>query len=444
MAIAKPNRETKTCDIVTTAIPEQYDTITQSERVTPLDIQVACTEGSPWTVTYYRQRLRAHNEQRYSDTELSPSFQSYVRIKNLVLRVTAPLNADVVDGINKSSGTAIVTGIVPIVGDAFVGAMMAGVYYVFNVTSVTPLTFLNTTAFSIEYEMVCEANTSSPRIQDLTNKTFKTMVWDGTLGSCGQPLVGEGTAELRKELLNMIVRLMDEYMRLFLDADTDLFILEEEGLKLYDNHLTIFILHTWPLEKTVLGKRIRGISPIESERIYDTLWDELVQQSDVLFNVKQKLGMIRTNYYDRNMSRINTMAHRTNYIVGHDDESIHGTDAINSVYVDPAVLIPEVSFKDITSPMYGMITDDDYYVLTEHYYNRSGGPVIDRMAQAFLQGESVSEESIITLVRNWKEWPMANKYWQTPLLVLLMRYVLEGKKGESLEGAASPPCENNY
>ena len=444
MAIAKENIDRKVCVKTPQSTPEAYDTITKSDRATPLDVQVACESGSPWPVTYYRQRLGRDNEMRYSDTELSPSFQSYVRIKNLVLRVTRGIEPSVEEGINTSTGTAIVTGITPIVGDSFVGALVAGMYYVFNVTSVTPMTFLASTAYNIEYELICTADINSARIQDLTNKTFKTMVWDGTLGSCGQPLVSEEVALVRDELNDMLSVLMNEYLRLFLDADTDLFILEEDGIKLYDDHLTQFILHAWPLERTILGKRVRGISPNISEKIYHTLWDELIHRSKLIMKTTNVLGMIDSNQYNYNYSEINTMAHRVDWVVGHNVENIANTTPFSSVFSEAVTVIPEIAFNNAVSPLYAPITNDEYYVLTEAYYNGTGGPVLDRMTRAYVEGDGIDEATLMTLVMNWKEWPMTNKYWQTPLLVLLIRYVLEDKKGESISGASKTPCADIY
>lgn len=434
MAIAKENRKSKTCDNTPQSIPEAYDTITVSDRATPLDMQAACTEGSPWVVTYYRSRLGRNNEQRFADSELSPSFQSYVRIKNLTLRLLSPVTPTVEDGINASAGTAIVSSFTPIVGDSFVGALLHGVYYMFNVVEVTPMSFLATTAYTISFELVCLADVNSVRVRDLTTKTYKTLIASETGGACGQPLITEESAKIKDELSNTLNLLMNEYLRLFLDADTDLFILETDGMKLYDNHLTQFILRTWEFEHTELGRRVRGISPDISERIYRTLWDDVSGRTNILVTTKEKMGMISSNAYKYNWTQINTMAHRVDWIVGHGDENIGSVVNIQTTYPTAASAIPELEYKSVVSPIYRPVTDDEFYVLSEDFYRETGGTVLDRMTRDYINGESIDETLLLTMVNNWKMWPMTNKYWQTPLLVLLMRYTLADKSSVPITG----------
>ena len=107
------------------------------------------------------------------------------------------------------------------------------------------MSFLQTTSYTIEYELVCLAVATSPVVINLEQKVYKTLTWADNVGSCGQPLLTEEIAAIRLELTSAYQSLVRTYCDLFLDADTDLFILEHDHSKTYDNNLTLFKLHTW-------------------------------------------------------------------------------------------------------------------------------------------------------------------------------------------------------
>jgi hypothetical protein len=421
MAIAKHNTEHQHCSVAPKTIPDDYKTLTVSDREKDVQLQVACTEGSPWSVEYYRQRLGQDQEMRYGDSNLSPSYQTYTRIQGLVLRVLEGIDPSIDDGINQSTGAAIIYAFTPNVGDQFIAKVFGGSHYIFDVTSVTPLTFLSTTAYRIEYMIHCTAE-GSVALQSLTDKTFDTIVYDEKGSGCGtllKPKVAEGINTLRA----LQTKLMDEYFRLFLDADTDLIILEDEFKKLYDDRLNRIIYHTWPLLDAKLGHRIRGLADIESEDNWLTLWDALLTHETLLFNYESTIPVVVADHYLYRYSQHNLMSHRIDYFMSADSAFIN-QESVVSLY-GPAVNHnpPTLEYEGVMTPVYPLVADT--YVLSEAWYNGVDDTLLEKLTTLFKNKEPLDVGLVVNIVKGWKDWPTLNKYFQTPLLMLFINAILD-------------------
>ena len=420
MAIAKHNTEHSHCSVAAKTIPDDYKTLTVSDRERDIKLQVACTEGSPWKVEYYRQRLGDDQETRFGDSDLSPSYQTYTRIQKLTIRVLEGLEPSVDDGINVSTGAAIVYSFTPVIGDLFIAKVYGGEHYIFDVTSVTPLTFLATTAYRIEYMIHCVAE-GSVLLQTLTDKTYDTVVYNESTGNCGNLLKPSVSEDIDK--LNILRdKLMNEYFRLFLDADTDLLILEDEYIKLYDDRLNRFIYHTWPLMKTKLGRRIRGVADVESEDNWLTIWDLLLDGEDTFFEYEPVIPPINANRYRYGNTQFNLYSHRIDYFMS-GDKNFDSTDTVNSIFGITDIITPTIDIDGVDIDIYPTIADS--YVVSSGWYNDVDNSVLELYIRKLINKESIPTDSILEIINSWKKWPLVNKFFQTPLLMLLINYILD-------------------
>jgi hypothetical protein len=416
--------------------PKKYKSIALEHRKIDLTSLAACAEGSPWLIDeYFNQSLDVNDAQHYQDAHLSPSYQAYTNIKGLTIYVTDGLSSDISPETheNQTRGTGLVYGGLRLnVGDEFVAKMADG-RYLFLVVDIELRSYRNKPAQEIQYSMVCPITDQHPNYLDLLNKTRDTLVVTKDFGtaSCSgnSKIVPEAEKDISDTLASYYDGLLETYLRLFLDADTDTFIYEEDKNKYHDRYLTNFIEATFLMDRSRKEVKIRNIAKIESERRFSTLWDLLLDPRflDVI-DITKHMHVLPNRHFDINQSTINIRYLTIEYLIVHIGEDLNGTlTTLYDIFGGAKLDLPSL-FQD-TVPMQGgspisikPVLMDNFYVLSEGFYTcdvACGVSALELFVKKYIKGESIDHKELLHLTKQFKSWGMLEKFYYVPIVLLL-------------------------
>lgn len=237
--------------------------------------------GTPFPVTYYHQILAANSTQHQLDNSLSPIYQSYTKINNLVIMRNGDLNESHDDQTNVTTVTG--TGIhlngqyLPNVGDMFTSVLLDGTTGLFTYTEVTRLSHLRGTHYDISFKLVSILHEGDSDSIDLKNKTSISIDYDIDRYRQGlDPYVDTNDTSKHTELSLFVKDSIRHYSN-FLHVDTGSITVSVFDNN-YDDYLSSFV------KKTMTGfSYYHETYPIENnrhvltnERRYNTLFDLLL------------------------------------------------------------------------------------------------------------------------------------------------------------------------
>ena len=255
--------------------------------------------GTDYVVTYYAQVLGRDDSPQPYDLKQTAEYQQYYRIKNFVMRLQGSMSNSFDSGTNKLTlaGTALMLpGIIPNVGDAFIGDVGNGRAGLFSIDVVTPLTYRDGAVYEIGFKMI---DYMDEEIQaDLDEKTVAEYVFDRLALENGQaPIVPEEEFNLKTEIVELYRQLIRRYLNDFYSYEYSTLLVGGQGCETtYDYYAVKAFLS---VVNTRDDERIRKIELFNlGDHAFNeelSFWTMLIEkEKELLDQVFQKYRVVKT------------------------------------------------------------------------------------------------------------------------------------------------------
>ena len=416
MPIASRNKTKVIKKNTPNVVSKNYNTITEQAK----EEKVACGSnfltGSPWPVTYYSQRLKEDNELAFQDQHLSPSYQSYSKINDLILSVSEALDTTIDEDTVQTTvrgQSRVLPFMVFNTGDMFIASIGSGTRALFRVTDVAKYSHTPNGAYTLRYTMVCPIeNDENSHVVDLENKTVSNYYYDAKLaGSCKGPLLSPVAKESSVNLRNIYTSLMNEYNKLFFDRDTDLYLFKVDNNKYFDQHLTEFILRTVPFD---LLHAVRGVT-LPEHKDYHTILDHILDAGlSRICDYTKRIGFATGYEWANNWTSIqhrfmNVRRFATNSGI-----------QLNDLVEDQTEDISYITVNNTRLPILPKLYVGDY-ILSDGFSVGTVGSVMEVLVQEFMNETEPQPTILNKIIDSYKKWSPMQQYYYTPLLLLLIK-----------------------
>lgn len=245
LASYKPNVLSRGSLQETTVVSEPKKHEIYDHKETPLWSLDAFLTGSPWEVTYFKQRLGVNDTPKKLDLSLDPAYQSYEKIEKLNLLVQTPISGSYRDKehvIEVTGSATIYSFITPSVDDYFLTNSNLARLGLFRITNVNRKTFERESVFTIEYSIEKELTEQDPFYQDLFRKTVKTFVFSKQrLIENKNPILLKDTYDKTINLKQLYKNLVRNYFNWFFDKNGYNFFVPGQVGRVHDPLLVGFL-----------------------------------------------------------------------------------------------------------------------------------------------------------------------------------------------------------
>lgn len=447
IATRKPDIDAPILPELPQTSPETYLGIVADNNDTPTSSLVGYLEGMPWSVDYYGQLIGKHNDLRELDPGQNAAFQQYQKTKQLELRVGTPLASsfDAETGLSTVTGSAIITYILPNVNDYFVADAGTREYGLYRITSRERKVFNRDSVYEISYTLVSYITDETPLYVDLKSKVVREYQFSKErLIENLSPIMTNEVYASSVQLGRSYRDILQRYFRTFFNMTYSTLVVPAQPVAIYDSWLVDFLTQITESSDVPEGRVLRSIS-MDHERYlaHGSFWQVLLDRryedlsrafTEVCFAPKQHFNLsswikgpafwnIAYFVYPKN-------ANDEAAILG--DPKVEDYDLIN--YVGNAVMeaVPALATncyptQDGNLLLIKSVLADRYYVLSEAFY--TGGvnlSVLEILIRDYLKCQTIDLAMLTALVNAYPSWPVLERFYYGPLLVLLIKESIKG------------------
>ncbi len=377
--------------------------------------------GTDYVVTYYAQVLGRDDSPQPYDLKQTAEYQQYYRIKNFVMRLQGSMSNSFDSGTNKLTlaGTALMLpGIIPNVGDAFIGDVGNGRAGLFSIDVVTPLTYRDGAVYEIGFKMI---DYMDEEIQaDLDEKTVAEYVFDRLALENGQaPIVPEEEFNLKTEIVELYRQLIRRYLNDFYSYEYSTLLVGGQGCETtYDYYAVKAFLS---VVNTRDDERIRKIELFNlGDHAFNeglSFWTMVIEkEKELLDQVFQKYRVVKTfEFHGHPAVRSIRFTGVKNAVLPlkrqeHVDECFRG-----DVFTNRAL-----KMEVYPDPQLSSLGDDRWYVLGEMFYDGNMSditPLVEQYITRILNGGNVTYSELLAFHEKVKVLPAVHRYYVELLLI---------------------------
>lgn len=417
MAIATSNT-TQPKSPVVNAVSLDYQSITDAVDTQKVKCISKLIEGSPLTlIAYYAQRVGSDDELRYQDQHLSPTYQSYVKIHNLVLNVIDATSFSIDSSTTQATGegTALVASFMKFnKGDMFTANLLNGEPTLLRVTESTLTSVYKGSPYQIRYTVVGPVSNNTANLLDLDAKTYKEYWYNPELlSSCSGPLLADEDQEAYTNVQTSYGKLIEAYIRLFLDRDTDSFVLNLTEGKFHDPMLNNYLIKVLPLRYQV-RRGVRGFNTHDVD--FFTIWDLLIDKDLGLFSdPKRDFRLASKGSQTGHNSTMYLEYTALDFWVDSEGTELMLPYFTGSTYTGEIEV--EGNLKPLLPDLY-----TESYVLPETYYSGTYNSVFETLIHSYLLREELDRTQLNQIIASFKNWSLFEKYYYGAILITLLKY----------------------
>ena len=424
----------------------------------PVSSLLPYVKGFSWTVDYYRQYLTNDEESSSEQVSREAVYQQYQLIKDFELKVTSALSQDFESEAAEHSmvGTAtIYPSFKPIKGDMFTADLFDGRAGLFTIRDVNQKTIFQDSTYEVEYEIVDFLNDT--RKIDLESKVVVRTVFIRDFALNQQnPLVLDSVYEQIQRLRRGVGVLQKQYFWALYNQETQTFPVPKQRVGTYDPYLADFLTHVFPVSSRDPRSDVTlyhvGGDPGFSCK---TLWD-LVKESSTDFEgfITKEFDTISTRAFktqpilnaigysrmervlfpkdrDINEAYLNRHQHKVTHQRLDSPYSLEAWGEMELRYaVRRKILngLGDVPPVELFVPLIHPVGIDDYYVLTEYFYNQSqyGQSKLELQTRALIKGKKLDSAVLLELLDDVPNWEPMEMFYYIPLLSFLIRKAIGG------------------
>lgn len=423
--------------------PPEYKGIDTQTRLRDTRHFQTYVEGAKLVVEYYSQILNGDDEGNAFSMDIGGHLQQYRRIRQFEMKVTSPFSPSFNDKNEwEGSGTAVLyPGMRPNHGDVFIADMGEGRNGIFNVESVKENSYYKDTTFEIEFSL--KGYLTPEQLANLTQKSIIKEVYVKDVLLFGEtPYYTEERYTLRERLLKQSKAMVSHYVQEFLDNEEFVFLLPVNGIRIYDPALAEVMCNIISRDESVYVNIIRELSVERNgaqRRV--NIWDAIVQQDEYLLNsVDHHFYMIDRTWF-RTPAYLNSVFYSTieQLILPKDyvDKQLNSrfsslkSRPIKTGYGQP-VLLGQITIKQSDKdkpkeqPLIHPVSEDDFYIFSKAFYYDEGEKmsVLEALTRQLIYRQPVNEAQLERLLKVCYQWKPLERFYYFPLLILMMREVL--------------------
>lgn len=429
----------------------------ESERH-PVSSLLPYVKGFSWIVDYYRQYLTKDEESSAEQVSREAVYQQYQLIRGFELKVTSALQQDFESEAAEHSmvGTAtIYPSFKPIKGDMFTADLFDGRAGLFTIREVSQKTIFQDSTYEVEYEIVDFLD--DRRKQDLESKVVVRTVFVRDFALNQQnPLVLDSEYEQIQRLRRGVEVLQKQYFWALYNQETQTFPVPKQRVATYDPFLAGFFSYAFPVSlrdprSEVTIYHVGGDPGFKSK----TFWDLLKESSDDFEGfITKEFDTISTRVfvgqpvlnaigYSR-MERVlfpKGAEINAEYLNRHQHQVLHqrldspySLEAWGEIELRYAVRrkvlngLGDVPPAELFVPLIHPVGIDDYYVLSEYFYNKCqyGQSKLELQTRALLKGNALDIAVLLELLEDVPNWEPMEMFYYIPLLSFLIRKAIGG------------------
>lgn len=454
MAIAnyKPGQRPETFNEVPQIYPPKYNGIVRDNKYVPTSSLLSYVAGMHWTVDYFCQVLGDSLNVKMLDIGEPSAYQQFSEIKNLELLVQTPLQStqNTQNNLMIVTGSALVTAnVVPNTGDSFLADIGDGVLGLFSVTSSIRKIYMMDSVFEIEYTLLGPANDLSERYEDLKKKVVTTTYYAKIIENNNRPsLIASQDYENVLNYQTELRKLVHSYFTNFFNLSFNtLLIPGQEPATILDIFLVRMILKIVDTDMSLNIQRINKPNLTgEPYLSQPTFWDAMLEQDyGILAVANQQMAVADIYQFNGNPYLESAKFSFIDYVVYpiRPDESLFienseypkGLSPLelkNSQVVLNGAQINTVTgvyaLNNATIPLINTTIIDQYYVLSEAFYNPSSGlqmSVIEILVTDYLNRRSLNSSMLNALLSNYRGWTRLDQFYYIPILIFLLKNKLK-------------------
>lgn len=431
--------------------------VVDSER-TPVSSLLPYIKGAPWKVEYYRQLITLDEELQAGAATRESVYQQYQLIKDFELRVQSGLDASFreEEGVHEMSGTAVIyPSFIPNKNDTFVADLFDGRIGLLSVTGVRQKNIFQDSTYEIDYEVIQFLD--DRKALELKGKVVKTTVFIRDFALNGQnPVVLEEEYQQIQRLRQGLGILQKQYFWGLYNQETQTIPIPKQRAGTYDPYLMGFFDHAFPIQDRQTDRPItRYVVEGDAGFKAKTLWDLLAEGSNAYEGfITKEFDTIGTNYLRSypvingiGFSRLERvlypkgMAFNSSYLAGQPHEVDH--KRLDSPYSDAELGEMELLYAVRRKILNGMgdihpmnlyvppihpVGIDDYYVLTEYFYNKAqyGQSLLELETRKYIEGQHLDIPTLVMLMDNVPNWGPMEQFYYIPLMIFLIRKAIGG------------------
>lgn len=412
-----------------------------------LDGLMKYVEGHPWTVRYYGQLLAGQTALNHFDPLKGNLAQSYVEVKDLVLRVSSTLSYsyDDMTGLGDISGSAHCPyKISPMTGDVFIATVETGEDVLFVVNKVDRATHRTNTIYNISYNSFAYKNSHPQYLIDLQKRVQSTYVYDNRLDNGSKHIL---ITEDSKAAIDDLLDFMHDSKSYFFDS----FIQQRfnaigvPGLthNVIDNIMGVFLTKTVDITRH-----------ISNNRFDYAVWNRDIKQQNIL----DCLIMRRLPSKSLNANRIGFTSSVTDWRRGRlasmqfsgidyftrplEPNRNHQSNTMtppigglldvrteNNYFDQDQFLIETVDESGHkTKRLLHDLFEDDYYIVSKNFYdyiedNSKYADIsyMELIIYKHLKGEVLDPRVLIAIASTWDRWSTLYQFYMLPVLWVIIK-----------------------
>lgn len=442
----KPSAQPQTKPNLPRTEPKVYKGVVVQDNITPVKSLMAYMDGAPWTVDYYSQVVKEHNNLREIDSASPDLLQQYQKIENFELRVSSALtdSYDPANGITSVTGNGLMVNVVvPNKLDYFTSDTGDSNTGLFKITNVERKTFNNDSVFYVEYELVgyIDAGQSKVQYETLESKTIRKYVFSkDRLVENLSPLLKEEDSEKILNLKNAYHGIVRYYFKTFFNRNYMTLVIPGQEVSIFDSGLVKYLLS---LVDSFDAEEIRKIRVSTNDNdpylAQPQFWDFMSEKDyDNLSECNKKMGLISRIGFNQNSSG-------KGFAFGNVDYIVYPMEADNSLKLstDPDLkvlaikeLVATNNFKGQNSSLiskeyrtatktyllYPDVLVDDYYVLSQDFYdNTQNQTVIEILTKDYMKGQTIDLDMLYAVINSFHKWPRLEQFYYGPIILTLIK-----------------------
>lgn len=437
--------------------PEIYRGIAVDTQYVPSSSLLTWVEGSNWTVEYFSQALDIHSEPNPLSLNTSPLYQQYRRIRKMELKVTTPINfqPDEVTRTMEVRGSGIAYPfLVPNKGDMFIGDIGDGRLGLFTITLATRATILKDSLYTIDFIMQTELN--KDLLTNLEEKTIEEFHFsrDSLRRGCG-PFITQPEFDRNARYATLKQELIDRYLIDFYSRQHSTLLVPDQLRTTYDHFLVKAVLEMIGSHESMTVRRIREMN-VSAEPVMSqpTIWDAIVRRSPYHLNgTTQRVHTVLTSYFRGRPTLqaigvtgiralvfpIDTPTDVDAYHTGrafrdtvglpldpgrprrHTSGAPVSQEERDLIWFQPTEVTESTTAWQLPPDIHP-VTHDDYYVLSQAFYEREPTQMskLELLIDNAINSRSLNYDQLDALLEHVWEWDNLERFYYYPLLWVLL------------------------
>lgn len=437
-----------------------YKGVTVDSAVTPLASIIQYIEGQIWQVEYFSQVLGLDSEPQPHQLDRSATYQQYVLIKGLELKVNSPLavSQDPESRAMTLEGSAYVaTGVIPNKGDCFFADIGQGREAQLTVTSVEKKTHFKQTVYQINYEVTHYSDHDVSAIrQDLDSKLVKVVHFVKDFNYFGQnPLMLSEDFNFRIEFQKHYARLAHYYLNDFYSRQYRTLLIPDQSYPSYDPYLIDGILQWISVQDhpDVVNIQRPQVNRTQ-QRSTDTVWTALNALDPVMLkNAIRKTGLLHRSYFKGQPDLAGVFYMGVSYVVYKTEGPVNVDEQYKQFATTPvaqqldtgklrfdsierledqsqldgfyyAAVNPTTATGEPALPMVIPVSRIGSYVFSEDFYKGTAQSQLERLILQALQYEQIDKKLLNALCEQSIHWHNLERFYYIPALLCLLQTAL--------------------